>query len=87
MQSPYIILGLVPTRLRNLFVSSDILLEFLALPNLVKNKNIVIQKPDKGNSVVTFNKTDYLDKMENLLNDKCKFEKNGLKNDGRMTEF
>ena len=27
-------------------------------------------------------KADYLDKMENLLNDTQKFEKNNLKNDG-----
>ena len=50
--------------------------EFLALQNLRKNKNIVIRKSDKGNSVVTVDKTDYLDKMGNLLNDTRKFEKN-----------
>ena len=50
--------------------------EFLALQNLRKNKNIVIQKSDKGNSVVTVDKTDYLDKMDNLLNGTRKFEKN-----------
>ena len=37
--------------------------EFLALQNLRKNKSMVIQKPDKGNSSVTVNKTDYLDKV------------------------
>ena len=56
--------------------------EFLALQNLRKNKNIVIQKSDKGNSIVVVDKADYLDKMENLLNDTQKFEKNNLKNDG-----
>ena len=30
---------------------------------------------------MTVDKADYLDKMENLLNDKRKFEKNNLKND------
>ena len=49
--------------------------EFLALQNLRKNKNIVIQKSDKGNSVVVVDKADYLDKMDNLLNDTRKFEK------------
>ena len=39
---------------------------FLALQNLRKNKNIVIQKSDKGNSVVIVDIADYLDKMENL---------------------
>ena len=48
----------------------------------VKNKNIVIEKSDKGNSVMIVDKADYLDKMENLLNDTGRFEKNYLKNDG-----
>ena len=55
--------------------------EFLILQDLRENKNIVIQKSDKGNSVMTVDKG-YLDKMENLLNDKRKFEKINLKNDG-----
>ena len=49
--------------------------EFRASENLRKNKNIVIQKSDKGNFVVIVDKADYLDKMENLLNDTRKFEK------------
>ena len=48
---------------------------FLALQNLRKNKNIVIEK-----SVVIVDIADFLDKMENLLNDTQKFEKNNLKN-------
>ena len=52
--------------------------EFLALQNLRKNTNIVIQKSDKDNSVVIVDQADYLDKMENLLNDSRKFEKIGL---------
>ena len=56
--------------------------EFLALQNLRKNKNIVIQKSDKGNSIVVVDKANYLDKMGNLLNDTRKFEKIDLKNDG-----
>ena len=55
--------------------------EFLILQDLRENKNIVIQKSDKGNSFMTVDKG-YLDKMENLLNDKRKFEKINLKNDG-----
>ena len=47
--------------------------KFLGLQNLRKIKNIVIQKSDKGNSVVIVNKTDYLEKMENLLIDTQKF--------------
>ena len=56
--------------------------EFLALQNLRKNKNIVVQKSYKGNSFVIVNKVNCLDKMENLLNDTRKFEKINLKNDG-----
>ena len=56
--------------------------EFLALQNVRKNKNIAIQKSDKGNSVVVVHKADYLDKMENRLNDTRKFENTNLKNDG-----
>ena len=55
--------------------------EFLALQNLRKNKNIVIQKSDKGNSAVVVDKADFLDKMD-LLNDTGNFEKINLKNDG-----
>ena len=40
-----------------------------------KQKKIVIQKSDKGNSVVTVDKADYLDKLKNLLNGTCKYEK------------
>ena len=47
--------------------------EFLAPQNLRKNKNIIIQKYDKVNSVVTFDKTDYLDKVKNIKNDAQKF--------------
>ena len=41
--------------------------QFVTLQNLCKNKNIIIQKSDKGDSVVIVDKADYLDKMENLL--------------------
>ena len=40
---------------------------------------MVIQKSKKDNSVVVVNKTDYLDEMDNLLKDTCKFEKIILK--------
>ena len=42
---------------------------------------MVIQKSE-SNFVVIVDKTDYLDKMENLLNDTRKFKKINLKNDG-----
>ena len=59
--------------------------EFHALQNLRKNKNIVIRNSEKGNFVVIVDKTNYLEKMENL-NDTCEFEKINLKNDGISTK-
>ena len=56
--------------------------EILALQNLRKNKNVVIQKSDKGNSAAVVHQADYLDKMDNLLNDTQKFENINLKSDG-----
>ena len=55
--------------------------ELAALTNLSKNKDIVIQKADKGNSVVIVDKDTYIKRMENLLSDQRKFEKVTLKND------
>ena len=55
--------------------------ELAALTNLSKNKDIVIQKPGKGNSVVIVDKDTYIKRMENLLSDQRKFEKVTLKND------
>ena len=43
--------------------------EFFALQNLNKSTNIAIQKSDKDKSAVIVDKADYLDKMENLLNE------------------
>ena len=53
--------------------------------NLYKNNNIIIRKSDKDNSAVIVDRTNYLDKMENLLNDTLKFEKNDLKNNGILS--
>ena len=46
-----------------------------ALTNLSKNKDLVIQKFDKGNSVAIVDKDTYIKIMENLLIDQRKFEK------------
>ena len=53
----------------------------MILTDLSKNKNIVIQKPDKGNSVVIFDKDTYIKTRENLLSDQIKFEIVTLKTD------
>ena len=55
--------------------------ELAALASLSKNKDIVIQKSDKGNSVVIFDKETYIKTMENLLSDQRTFERVNLKND------
>ena len=55
--------------------------ELAALASLSKNKDIVIQKSDKGNCVVIVDKETYIMRMGNLLSDQRKFERATLKND------
>ena len=47
--------------------------EFKALRHLPKNKNIVIQKADKGNTMVILDKISYISAIEEILNDHSKF--------------
>jgi len=49
--------------------------EYNAFTTLSANKSIIIQKADKGNTVVIINKSDYIEKMEMLLSDTTKFKK------------
>ena len=49
--------------------------EQFALSTLIKNKDLVIQKADKGNTVVILNKKDYNLKMKKILSDTSKFHK------------
>ena len=46
-----------------------------ALKNLSSLKNIIIQKSDKGNSVVTINRDNNINGMETLISDQAKFQK------------
>ena len=55
--------------------------EFIALQNLSENEDLIIQKSDKDNSVVIVQRQDYLRKMNDILSDKKKFSKVGLKDD------
>ena len=48
---------------------------FITLQNLSKNKDLIIQKSDKGNSVVIVPRQDYLKKMNDILIDQEKFSK------------
>ena len=50
------------------------------MQNLSKNKDLIIQKSDKRNSVVIIQMQDYLEKM-NILSDQKKFSKVSLKDD------
>ena len=47
---------------------------FLALKGLSSNKDIILQKAGKGNSVVLVNKADYTKRMKELLSDVSKFK-------------
>ena len=49
--------------------------EYEAFLNLKSNKNIIIQKADKGNSVVVIDRLKYVRKMEELLSHRSKFVK------------
>ena len=53
--------------------------EFIALQNLSKNKDLIIQKSGKGNSVVIINRQDYIKKMDNILIDQKIFNTVNLK--------
>ena len=55
--------------------------EYQALQRLSSNKDIVIHKSDNGNSVVLVNRTDYLSRMQEMVDDTTKFEKLGVKPD------
>ena len=52
--------------------------EINALKELSKNKDLIIQKSRKGNSIVLVNKSDYIDKMYNILSDSKKFVKSSV---------
>ncbi|KAL5251675.1 hypothetical protein ACHWQZ_G014720 [Mnemiopsis leidyi] len=48
--------------------------EFRALKELSKNSEIVIMKPDKGSGIVILNRSDYIDKMMDIIGDTTKFK-------------
>ena len=49
--------------------------EIVALKMLSREESIVIIRPDKGNGIVILDKTNYIEKMMEILNDYQKFEK------------
>ena len=48
--------------------------ELDAFHKLLQQRNLIISKPDKGNGVVVLDKTEYIHKMNNILNDQTKFK-------------
>ena len=55
--------------------SARILRQHCVLPNLRKNKDIVITKPDKGNEAVILDRKLYNNAIEEIISNTCKFEK------------
>ena len=53
--------------------------EYEVLKKLSARKDLVIHKSDKGNSVVIVDRTDYLLRMQQMVDDASKFEKVGVK--------
>ena len=45
-----------------------------ALKELKNDKEIIVTKPDKGNGIVILDRTDYLNKMQSLINDPTNFK-------------
>ena len=58
--------------------------EIFALKKLSKNKDLIIQKSDQGNSIVLIDKSDYLDKMYNILSGSKKFVKSSEVDDKHL---
>ena len=50
---------------------------FCAINRLRKNDDILITKPDKGSGVILLNKSDYVDKVNKILDDQSKFKRLG----------
>ena len=50
---------------------------FRAINRLRKNDDIIISKPDKRSGVIRLNKSDYVDKMNEIFDDQSKFKRLG----------
>ena len=53
--------------------------EHVALKDLSANKDLIIQKLNKGNSVVLLNRNDYIKRLNEMLSDSSKFKELKLK--------
>ena len=45
----------------------------MTLKDLIKNRDLIIQKADKGNIVVILNENNYISKTKEILSDSSKF--------------
>ena len=59
--------------------------ELKALHNLCKQKHLVIQKGDKGNTVLITEKNVYINKMKEIVSDTSKFEQINIEEDKQLT--
>ena len=57
------------------------------MKTLSKNKDLIIQKSDKVNSIVLINESDYRDKMYNILSDFKIFVKSSVVDDKYLNYF
>ena len=48
---------------------------FCAINSLPKNDDIIVTKPDKGSGIVLLSKSDYVDKINEILKDQTKFKR------------
>ena len=53
--------------------------EHVALKGLSTNNDLIIQKSDKGNSVVLLNRNDYIKRLNKMLSDSSIFKKRNVK--------
>ena len=58
--------------------------EFAVLKSLSKSKNLIIQISDKGNSIAIIDKSNYLEKMRNILSDSSKFTQVSVAEDKQL---
>ena len=58
--------------------------EHVALKGLSANNDLIIQKSDKGNSVVLLNRNDYIKRLNEILSDSSKFKKLNVKSGKRL---
>ena len=57
----------------------------MALKSLSSNKDLIVQKSDKGNSVVLLNRNDYIKRLNEMLSDSSKFKKLNIKHGKEIT--